>query len=79
MAHLVLRGDTPAGETAREALRAALLAHAAGRLPRFKLPGEIRFAEALPRTATGKLRRFLLREAAGAAEAIVEPPPAGQV
>jgi 2-aminobenzoate-CoA ligase len=31
-------------------------------LPPFKRPAEIRFADALPRTATGKLQRFKLRE-----------------
>jgi fatty-acyl-CoA synthase len=34
-----------------------LLAHCAQRLARFKVPKEIRFAEQLPRTASGKLLR----------------------
>jgi fatty-acyl-CoA synthase len=33
------------------------------RLAHFKCPSEIRFVEALPRTATGKLQKFKLREA----------------
>ena len=40
---------------------AMLLAHAAGRLPPFKIPAEIRFSSSLPKTASGKTRRFLLR------------------
>jgi len=39
-----------------------LKAHAASLLPSFKCPAEIRFAETLPRTATGKLQRFKLRD-----------------
>ncbi len=36
-----------------------------GRLPGYKCPGEVRFVEALPKTATGKIQRFLLRGAKG--------------
>ena len=36
----------------------------AAALPRFKRPREVRFVEAFPRTATGKLQRFRLRELA---------------
>jgi 2-aminobenzoate-CoA ligase len=39
-----------------------LKAHVSALLPPFKRPAEIRFADALPRTATGKLQRFKLRE-----------------
>jgi o-succinylbenzoate---CoA ligase len=44
-----------------EALERELLAHCAGALARFKRPRELRFASALPRTASGKLQRVLLR------------------
>jgi O-succinylbenzoic acid--CoA ligase len=44
-----------------EALRAWL----GGRLARFKQPRELRVVDALPRTASGKVRRRVLREAAG--------------
>jgi acyl-coenzyme A synthetase/AMP-(fatty) acid ligase len=43
-------------------LRRELGALARRELAAFKVPREIRFVDALPRTATGKLRRFLLRE-----------------
>ena len=39
-----------------------LRAHAAERLARFKVPDSIRFPEALPRTATGKVRKNALRQ-----------------
>jgi 2-aminobenzoate-CoA ligase len=32
-----------------------------GRLPGYKCPCEVRFLDALPKTATGKIQRFLLR------------------
>jgi benzoate-CoA ligase family protein len=35
------------------------------RLPGFKCPQEYRFVKELPRTATGKVQRFLLRESSG--------------
>lgn len=44
------------------ALQIAIHAACAAALPRFKRPKEIRFLAQLPRTATGKLQRFLLRE-----------------
>jgi benzoate-CoA ligase len=45
------------------ALEADLRRYLAGRLAAFKVPRWIDFLPALPRTATGKLRRFLLRRA----------------
>jgi 2-aminobenzoate-CoA ligase len=36
--------------------------HVKAQLAPYKYPRVIRFAEALPRTATGKLQRHLLRE-----------------
>jgi len=40
---------------------AALRAHLAGQLARFKLPRDIVFVDTLPRTALGKVQHFLLR------------------
>jgi acyl-coenzyme A synthetase/AMP-(fatty) acid ligase len=45
------------GFTADEALAAAILAFAAEKLARYKLPRRIVFASELPRTASGKLKR----------------------
>ncbi|MGW0811729.1 AMP-binding protein [Streptomyces viridiviolaceus] len=39
-----------------------LIAHCRGRLAGYKCPKRIEFAESLPRTATGKLQKFRLRE-----------------
>ncbi|HEX8769403.1 MAG TPA: AMP-binding protein [Acidimicrobiales bacterium] len=49
-------GAPPADELATE-----LLARAGERLAPHKVPRDVRFVDALPRTATGKLRRFVLR------------------
>lgn len=38
------------------------LEHAAQQLPRYKRPQRIHFMDALPRTATGKVQRFKLRQ-----------------
>ena len=45
-----------------EALRAAIEAHSRQRLGKLKWPSEIRFVDALPRSATGKVLRRVLRE-----------------
>ncbi len=42
-------------------LEAELLALARAELTAFKVPRAVTFMEALPRTPTGKLRRFMLR------------------
>jgi acyl-coenzyme A synthetase/AMP-(fatty) acid ligase len=50
VATVVLRGEASAtGDALRE--------HCAARLARFKVPKEIGFVDALPRTASGKLLR----------------------
>jgi len=59
VAHVALR----AGWTRDAATAEAVAAHAAGVLPRHKRPRSIRFVDAIPRTATGKIQRFKLREA----------------
>jgi 2-aminobenzoate-CoA ligase len=50
-----------AGAEGSEALVAELQAHAKGEIAPYKYPREIEFVEALPKTATGKLRRGELR------------------
>jgi hypothetical protein len=39
-----------------------IIEHVHGRLARYKAPDHIRFAEALPKTSTGKIKKFELRE-----------------
>ena len=57
-AHLILRpGNTP-GRTLEKALRAFL----AARLPDYMCPLVYRFVDDLPRTPTGKVQRFKLRQ-----------------
>jgi feruloyl-CoA synthase len=41
----------------------ALAAFLADKLARYKIPRVYRFCDALPRTPTGKLQKFLLRDA----------------
>jgi feruloyl-CoA synthase len=55
IAHVV-----PRGEAAPDA--GALQQFLAGRLARYKIPREFVFATSLPRTPTGKLQKFLLRQ-----------------
>lgn len=45
-----------------EKVTAELKIFASERLPRYKAPSEIRVVQSLPRTATGKVQRFKLRE-----------------
>jgi benzoate-CoA ligase family protein len=60
-AYVALRPGNQAGE----ALAGAIKEHAAKNLPRFKRPQRIHFMDALPRTATGKVQRFKLRQLSG--------------
>jgi acyl-CoA synthetase (AMP-forming)/AMP-acid ligase II len=46
----------------QEATEADLVAHCRSRLAHFKCPTSVEFRDALPRTATGKLQKFRLRE-----------------
>ena len=48
---------------------AELVAHCKGLLAGYKLPREVRF-EAIPKTSTGKIQKFMLRERARSASAI---------
>jgi benzoate-CoA ligase family protein len=59
-AYVLLR----AGNEPDEKLRTAIIAKAAESLPRFKQPKRIHFMDQLPRTPTGKVQRFKLRELA---------------
>lgn len=50
------------GHKGGEALSKEIMEEAAKKLPRFKRPQRIHFMDALPRTATGKVQRFKLRQ-----------------
>ena len=50
------------GHAAGDALAGEIKEHAAKTLPRFKRPQRIHFMDQLPRTATGKVQRFKLRQ-----------------
>jgi benzoate-CoA ligase len=52
------------GQTADAVLEAALKAHVKARLAPYKYPRWIEFRDELPKTATGKIQRFLLRASA---------------
>jgi 2-aminobenzoate-CoA ligase len=58
VAHVVLREGVPRDQATVERLRAFTKAE----LTPYKCPKEIVFTDALPRTPTGKLQRFRLRE-----------------
>ena len=57
------------GHTADNALKAALAEHVAQEIGRFAKPDAIRFADALPKTRSGKIMRRLLKEIAAGNEA----------
>jgi benzoate-CoA ligase len=59
-AYVTLRQGFAAGD----ALAGQILEHAGRSLPKFKRPQKIVFMDTLPRTATGKVQRFKLRELA---------------
>jgi benzoate-CoA ligase family protein len=61
-AYVALRPGNEAGA----ALANEIKEHAAKNLPRFKRPQRIHFMDALPRTATGKVQRFKLRQLSAA-------------
>ncbi|MCM1983639.1 acetate--CoA ligase [Lyngbya confervoides] len=56
------------GATASEDLKAELKQHVVNEIGAIARPGEIRFAEALPKTRSGKIMRRLLRNLASGAE-----------
>jgi len=57
-AYVALRPGNQAGDALADEIRE----HAAKTLPRFKRPQRIHFMDALPRTATGKVQRYKLRQ-----------------
>ncbi len=57
------------GHVANNELKAALTEHVAQEIGRFAKPDVIRFADALPKTRSGKIMRRLLKEVAGGGEA----------
>jgi benzoate-CoA ligase len=65
-AFCVLKPGVEAGEAAAEELRAELRAHVKQRLAGYKSPRWIEFVAELPRTATGKVQRFRLRQESSA-------------
>jgi fatty acid CoA ligase FadD22 len=54
-------------------LESELIALARSRLAPFKVPRSVQVVDALPRTSTGKLRRFLLRQLAGTTDGESRP------
>lgn len=50
-----------------DALRTELQDHVKGRIAPYKYPRQVEFVDALPRTSTGKVQRFRLRQEAGSA------------
>ncbi|MDT4967774.1 MAG: hypothetical protein QOJ64_2511 [Acidobacteriota bacterium] len=58
IAYVVLRSGSVPGDDAAAGLKAAV----SKTLPSYKCPAEVRVVSSLPRTATGKLQRFKLRE-----------------
>ncbi len=59
-AHVVLCEGTPANEETRKALQD----HVKAEIAPYKYPRSVKFCLALPKTATGKIQRFLLKEIA---------------
>jgi fatty-acyl-CoA synthase len=56
-------------QAGRQPQRRELIAHCKGLLAGYKVPREIRF-EPIPKTSTGKIQKFQLRERAKSASAI---------
>jgi 2-aminobenzoate-CoA ligase len=56
-AHVVLKDAAPSPEMVK-----ALQDHVKATIAPFKYPRDVRFVEALPKTQTGKIQRFLLKE-----------------
>jgi acetyl-CoA synthetase len=56
------------GHSASPELKATLMEHVAQEIGRFAKPDVIRFADALPKTRSGKIMRRLLKEVAGGIE-----------
>ena len=64
-AHVVLTeplAETVGAESAADALESELVRHCQGGLPKYMYPRWIHFVAELPKTATGKIQRFKLRQ-----------------
>ena len=61
-AFVVLHGDQLVDMQSPEDLTSALVGHVKQSIGRWKYPREIRFVDDLPKTATGKIQRFKLRD-----------------
>jgi acyl-coenzyme A synthetase/AMP-(fatty) acid ligase len=59
VAHVVLRGNVHGSEV----LAGEICEHVKARLVSYKVPREVRFCGELPKTVTGKIQRFKLRDA----------------
>jgi fatty-acyl-CoA synthase len=59
-------GERPKGfvtlKRGQEVDEATLIEHVKGRIARFKAPDEVEFLDAFPKTSTGKIQKFVLRE-----------------
>ena len=64
VAFVTLKGD----RTPSESLNADLMAHVAKEIGKFARPKQIRFADAVPKTRSGKIMRRLLRDIASGKE-----------
>ena len=64
---LVVFVTLKSGQTSDAAMKAKLVLHVEGEIGKFARPDEIRFAEALPKTRSGKIMRRLLKEIASGA------------
>ncbi len=58
VAYVVLRAETGGSEK----LAAEICEHVKARLVSYKVPRDVRFCSELPKTVTGKIQRFILRE-----------------
>lgn len=67
-AYVVPRGGRAqlGGPEGEQALRSALQDHVKGAIAPYKYPRQVEFIDALPRTSTGKVQRFVLRDDAAA-------------
>lgn len=67
-AYVVPRGGRAAlgGDEGEQVLRKALQDHVKGAIAPYKYPRQVEFIDALPRTSTGKVQRFVLRQDAAA-------------
>jgi acetyl-CoA synthetase len=58
------------GQTASDELRSALMEHVSKEIGKLARPADVRFADALPKTRSGKIMRRLLRDIAAGREVV---------